>query len=142
MPAGVAQEIIGRELGASVEEVFASFDPVPLGSASIGQVHRAVLRGGETVAIKVQRPKAPRRVAGDLELMRDFAALHDRRFGRRFIVDVRGLVAEFEVVIRRELDYSAEAEYENSFAANFAGTQVGRTQVDLGLETQKGLTEE
>ena len=74
MPAGVAQRIIERELGAPVEELFASFDPVPLGSASIGQVHKAVLRSGETVAVKVQRPEAPGRVAGDLELMRDFAA--------------------------------------------------------------------
>ena len=124
MPAGVAQGIIERELGAPVDEVFASFDPVPLGSASIGQVHRAVLRGGETVAVKVQRPEAPRRVEGDLELMRDFAALLDRRFGRSLFVDVRGLVAEFEVVIRRELDYGAEAENARRFAANFAGTQV------------------
>ena len=56
MPAGAAQRIIERELGAPVEEVFATFDPDPLGSASIGQVHRAVLRDGGVVAVKVQRP--------------------------------------------------------------------------------------
>ena len=142
MPAGVAQEIIEGELGAPVDELFASFDPVPLGSASIGQVHRAVLRGGESVAIKVQRPEAPGRVGGDLELMRDFADLLDRRFGRRLFVDVRALVAEFEVVIRRELDYSAEAENARRFAANFAGTQVIIPQVYLGLSTPRVLTEE
>jgi ubiquinone biosynthesis protein len=142
MPAGVAQEIIEGELGAPVEEIFASFDPVPLGSASIGQVHRAVLRGGESVAVKVQGPEAPARVAGDLELMRDFAALLDRRFGRSLFVDVRGLVAEFEVVIRRELDYTAEAENARRFAANFAGTQVIIPGVYLGLSTRKVLTEE
>jgi ubiquinone biosynthesis protein len=142
MPAGVAQKIIEQELGAPVDEVFASFDPVPLGSASIGQVHKAVLRGGETVAVKVQRPEAPGRVAGDLELMRDFAALLDRRFGRRLFVDVGGLVAEFEVVIRRELDYSAEAENARRFAANFAGTQVVIPSVYLDLSTPKVLTEE
>jgi ubiquinone biosynthesis protein len=142
MPAGVAQKIIERELGAPVDEVFASFDPVPLGSASIGQVHKAVLRGGETVAVKVQRPEAPGRVAGDLELMRDIAALLDRRFGRGLFVDVSGLVAEFEVVIRRELDYSAEAENARRFAANFAGTQVIIPGVYLGLSTPRVLTEE
>ena len=142
MPAGVAQKIIERELGAPVDEVFASFDPVPLGSASIGQVHKAVLRGGETVAVKVQRPEAPGRVAGDLELMRDFAALLDRRFGRGLFVDVGGLVAEFEVVIRRELDYSAEAENARRFAANFAGTRVVIPAVYLDLSTPKVLTEE
>jgi len=142
MPAGVAQQIIEGELGAPVDEIFASFDPVPLGSASIGQVHRAVLRGGETVAVKVQRPEAPRRVEGDLELMRDFASLVDRRFGRSLFVDVRGLVAEFEVVIRRELDYTAEAENARRFAANFAGTQVIIPEVYLGLSTSRVLTEE
>jgi ubiquinone biosynthesis protein len=142
MPAGVAQKIIEQELGAPVDEVFASFDPVPLGSASIGQVHKAVLRGGETVAVKVQRPEAPGRVAGDLELMRDFAAFLDRRFGRGLFVDVSGLVAEFEVVVRRELDYSAEAENARRFAANFAGTQVVIPEVYLDLSTPKVLTEE
>ena len=142
MPAGVAQGIIERELGAPVDEVFASFDPVPLGAASIGQVHRAVLRTGETVAVKVQRPEAPRRVAGDLELMRDLAALLDRRFGRGLFVDVGGLVAEFEVVIRRELDYSAEAENARRFAANFAETQVVIPEIYLDLSTPKVLTEE
>jgi len=142
MPAGVAQRIIERELGAPVDEVFASFDPVPLGSASIGQVHKAELRSGETVAVKVQRPEAPGRVAGDLELMRDFAALLDRRFGRRLFVDVAGLVAEFEVVIRRELDFSAEAENARRFAANFAGTRVVIPAVYLDLSTSNVLTEE
>jgi ubiquinone biosynthesis protein len=142
MPAGVAQEIIEGELGAPVEEVFRSFDPVPLGSASIGQVHRAVLRSGETVAVKVQRPEAPGRVGGDLELMRDFAALLDRRFGRRLFIDVRGLVAEFEVVIRRELDYTTEAENARRFAANFAGTPVIIPAVYLELSTPSVLTEE
>ncbi|MDQ3603727.1 MAG: AarF/UbiB family protein, partial [Actinomycetota bacterium] len=83
-----------------------------------------------------------RRVGGDLELMRDFAALLDRRFGRRLFVDVRGLVAEFEVVIRRELDYTAEAENARRFAANFAGTPVIIPGVYLGLSTSKVLTEE
>jgi len=142
MPAGVAQEIVEGELGAPVDEVFASFDPVPLGSASIGQVHRAVLRGGERVAVKVQRPDAPLRVGGDLELMRDFATFLDQRFGRNLFVDVRGLVAEFEVVISRELDYTAEAENARRFAADFAGTQVIIPEVYLGLSTSKVLTEE
>jgi ubiquinone biosynthesis protein len=142
MPAGVAQGIIERELGAPVEEVFASFDPVPLGSASIGQVHRAVLLSGETVAVKVQRPEAPGRVGGDLELMREFADFLDRRFGRRLFIDVRGLVAEFEVVIRRELDYTAEAANARRFAANFAETTVVIPAVYLERSTSRVLTME
>ncbi len=142
MPAGVAQGIVERELGAPVEEVFASFDPVPLGSASIGQVHRAMLLGGETVAVKVQRPEAPGRVGGDLELMRDFAAFLDGRFGRRLFIDVRGLVAEFEVVIRRELDYTAEAANARRFAANFAQTPVVIPAVYLEVSTARVMTME
>jgi ubiquinone biosynthesis protein len=140
MPAGAAQAIVERELGAPVEEVFTRFDPEPLGSASIGQVHRAVLRDGEVVAVKVQRPEAPGRVESDLELMREFADFLDRRFGRRIFVDVRGLVAEFETVIRRELDYTAEAENARRFAVNFAGTPVVIPRVHLEYSTRRVLT--
>ena len=142
MPTGVAQGIIELELGAPVEEVFASFDPDPLGSASIGQVHRGVLLSGEAVAVKVQRPEAPGRVGGDLELMREFAGFLDRRFGRRIFIDVRGLVAEFEVVIRRELDYTAEAANARRFAANFVETPVVIPAVYLELSTTRVLTME
>jgi len=142
MPAGRAQAILERELGAPVEEVFSAFDPVPLGSASIGQVHRAVLRTGEIVAVKVQRPEAPGRIAADLELMREFADFVDRRFAQRVLVDARGLVAEFEVVVRRELDYTAEAQNARRFAANFAGTPVVIPSVYRELSTSKVLTME
>jgi ubiquinone biosynthesis protein len=142
MPAGRAQAILERELGAPVDEVFSQFDPVPLGSASIGQVHRAVLRTGEIVAVKVQRPEAPGRVAADLELMREFADFVDRRFAQRVLIDARGLVAEFEVVVRRELDYTAEAQNARRFAANFAGTPVAIPAVYRELSTSKVLTME
>jgi ubiquinone biosynthesis protein len=140
IPAGAAQAIVERELGAPVSEVFTQFDPEPLGSASIGQVHRAVLQDGQVVAVKVQRPEAPGRVESDLELMREFADFLDRRFGRRIFVDVRGLVAEFETVIRRELDYTAEAENARRFAVNFADTPVVIPRVHLEYSTSRVLT--
>ncbi len=142
MPAGRAQAILERELGAPVDEVFSEFEAVPLGSASIGQVHRAVLRSGEVVAVKVQRPEAPGRVAADLELMREFADFVDRRFAQKVLVDARGLVAEFEVVVRRELDYAAEAQNARRFAANFAGTPVAIPAVYQEFSTSKVLTME
>jgi ubiquinone biosynthesis protein len=64
----------------------------------------------------------------------------DRRFGNRIFVDVRGLVAEFETVIRRELDYTAEAENARRFAANFADTPVVIPKVHLGYSTSRILT--
>ncbi len=135
-----ARTIIERELGKPADEVFERLDPVVLGSASIGQVHRAVLRSGEAVAVKVQRPEAQERVESDLELMKDFANFLDRRFGRRIFVDVPGLVAEFDGVIRRELDYATEAENARRFAVNFTGTNVVIPKVYLDHSTSRVLT--
>lgn len=142
MPFHRVRSIIERELGADADELFESLDPEILGSASIGQVHRAVLRGGETVAIKVQRPEARGRVEADLDLMRQFANFLDRRFGRRIFVDVPSLVAEFDSVIRRELDYSGEAENARRFAINFADTDVVIPKVYLEHTTSRVLTAE
>jgi ubiquinone biosynthesis protein len=94
------------------------------------------------VAVKVQRPEARRRVESDLALMRDLASFIHQRFGDRTIVDVRGLVAEFEVVIRRELDYGAEARNARRFAANFAQTPVVIPDVYSTYSTNRVLTME
>ncbi len=142
IPLEAAQAVIERELGAPVGKVFAALDPVPLGSASIGQVYEARLHGGERVAVKVQRPEAQRRVEADLALMRDLAALLDARFGNRIFIDVKELVAEFEGVIRRELDYEAEAQNARRFAVNFAGTPVKIPGIFTELSTRRVLTME
>jgi ubiquinone biosynthesis protein len=105
-------------------------------------VYEARLHGGERVAVKVQRPEAQRRVEADLALMRDFAALLDARFGDRIFIDVKELVAEFEGVIRRELDYEAEAQNARRFAINFAGTPVKIPRVYTQLSTRRVLTME
>ncbi len=142
IPLERAQAVIEEELGTPVGKLFAEFDPVQLGSASIGQVYRARLRSGEAVAVKVQRPEARGRVEADLALMRDLAALLDARFGERILIDVPGLVAEFEGVIRRELDYGAEAQNARRFAHNFAGTRVKIPAIYLDLSTHRVLTME
>ncbi|HLM42901.1 MAG TPA: AarF/ABC1/UbiB kinase family protein, partial [Myxococcaceae bacterium] len=142
IPLEAAREVIERELEAPVGKVFAALDPTPLGSASIGQVYEARLHGGERVAVKVQRPEAQRRVEADLALMRDFAALLDARFGDSIFIDVKELVAEFEGVIRRELDYEAEAQNARRFAINFAGTPVKIPRVYTDLSTRRVLTME
>ena len=142
IPLDVAQAVIERELGIPAEKLFAKFDPVSLGSASIGQVYKAWLHSGEAVAVKVQRPEAPRRVVADLALMKDFAALLDSRFGDRIFIDVLGLVAEFEGVIRRELDYGAEAQNARRFAVNFTGTPVKIPKIYTELSTKRVLTME
>ncbi|WP_273845257.1 ABC1 kinase family protein [Rubrobacter calidifluminis] len=142
VPLEAVQRVIEEELGAGVGEVFSDFDPVPLGSASIGQVHRATLRRGEEVAVKVQRPGARRRIEGDLVLMRELAGFVDTRLGERLFVSVRPLVAEFEGVIRRELDYSVEAENARRFAHNFAGTPVKIPSIHQEFSTPRIITME
>jgi ubiquinone biosynthesis protein len=142
IPLEQAQRVIEEDLSVPVEKLFAAFDPVQLGSASIGQVYRARLRSGEAVAVKVQRPGARGRVEADLALMRDLAALLDARFGDRILIDVPGLVAEFEGVILRELDYGAEAQNARRFAHNFAGTHVKVPAIYLDLSTRRVLTME
>ena len=142
IPLEAAQAVIERELGVPTGKLFAEFDPVQLGSASIGQVYKARLHGGELVAVKVQRPEARGRVEADLALMKDLAALLDARFGDRIFIDVPGLVAEFEGVIRRELDYGAEAQNARRFAANFAGTPVKIPKIYAELSTREVLTME
>ncbi len=142
IPLEAAQAVIERELGAPGGKVFAALDSTPLGSASIGQVYEARLHGGERVAVKVQRPEAQRRVEADLALMRDFAALLDARFGDRIFIDVKELVAEFEGVIRRELDYEAEAQNARRFAINFVGTSVKIPRIYTELSTRRVLTME
>jgi ubiquinone biosynthesis protein len=142
MPLEVTRAVVERELEVPAEKLLAEFDPVWLGSASIGQVYRARLHGGEQVAVKVQRPEAPGRVEADLALMRDLAALLDARFGDRIFIDVKELVAEFEGVIRRELDYEQEAENARRFAANFAGTPVKIPEIHTDLSTKRVITME
>ena len=79
VPADEIREVIERELGATVEEEFASFDFEPLAAASIGQTHRAVLKTGERVVVKVQRPGIEDVVHRDAAVLRLAAGVIDRR---------------------------------------------------------------
>jgi ubiquinone biosynthesis protein len=85
----VAQAVMEGELGVPVGKLFAEFDPVWLGSASIGQVYRARLHGGDLVAVKVQRPEAAGRFAEFLRLMMDLEALFVARFWDRIFFEFK-----------------------------------------------------
>jgi predicted unusual protein kinase regulating ubiquinone biosynthesis (AarF/ABC1/UbiB family) len=108
------------ELGHPVDQVFDSFDPVPAAAASLGQVHRAVLRGGQPVAVKVQRPGVEELVAADLAAVRTVARYVQRwtRWGRQ--VEPLALVDELERTVGEELDYLVEAKHAERFRRNFA----------------------
>ena len=112
-------EVIVRELGAPAGELFREFDPVPLASASIGQVHRAVLSGGEEVVVKVQRPGVEVVAERDLEILLHLARLVSERTGLGEQYDLVGLVEEFGATLRDELDYTREGRNADTFRELF-----------------------
>jgi ubiquinone biosynthesis protein len=102
--------IIESELGASVDELFASFDREPLATASLAQVHRATLHDGAEVAVKVQRPGVRNRIEIDIEVMHELArfAAKYTAFGKRY--GLTQIVSELEHSLSQELDFRQEAE--------------------------------
>ncbi|HHV62374.1 MAG TPA: hypothetical protein GXX51_07025 [Firmicutes bacterium] len=112
--------VVASELGSKVEDLFMFFDPDPIAAASIGQVHRAILKTGEEVAIKVQRPGIERIVQLDLEILEDIAQLAEGRFTWAELYKPSTIVREFADTLRRELDYTTEAHNADVFARNFA----------------------
>ena len=115
------ERVVREELGLTIEQAFLEFDHVPTAAASIGQVHRAVLPNGDRVAVKVQRPQAPRQIEADLALLRQAARLAKERVQALDFIDPEQLVDEFARSIRAELDYRAEARNAEAFRRNFAG---------------------
>jgi len=121
-PVGFNQirDVIEAELDLTIERAFLEFDVVPMASASIGQVHRAVLPDGQEVAVKVQRPAAPAQIEADLSLLYQAARLLRERVKALEFLDPRELVDEFARSIRLELDYGHEARNAETFYRNFA----------------------
>jgi ubiquinone biosynthesis protein len=116
-----AERVIEEELGNTLERLFLDFEPAPVAAASIGQVHRATLPNGRRVAVKVQRPGAPRKIEADLGLLYQAARLARERIRAFDFVDTRQLVDEFARSIRKELDYRQEARNAQTFHRHFVG---------------------
>jgi ubiquinone biosynthesis protein len=116
-----AERVIVEDLGNSIERLFLDFEREPVAAASIGQVHRATLPNGKQVAVKVQRPGAPRQIEADLALLYQAAKLVKERVHALDFIDARGLIDEFAGQIRKELDYRLEARNAQTFHHNFAG---------------------
>ena len=103
-----SQRVIREELELPLEKLFLEFEETPMAAASIGQVHRAVLPNGQRVAVKVQRPDAPRQIEADLALLYQAARLAKERVRALDFIDAHELVDEFARSIRHELDYRQE----------------------------------
>jgi ubiquinone biosynthesis protein len=102
------ERTIREELGVRVSHAFVEFDRVPIAAASLGQVHRAVLRGGREVAVKVQRPGIHESIEKDLATFHEIAKVIDR-IGAARNVDAARVLEEFRRTLLAELDYREEA---------------------------------
>lgn len=104
-----AKRIIEAETGQAIDELFVYFEDKPLGSASIGQVHRARLHDGNDVVVKVRRPGVKKTVQTDLELIKEFVKLTENYFIKLGVLNPLDIVGAFEKSIKKELDYDMEA---------------------------------
>lgn len=112
-------KIIETELGSPPEELFDFIDEIPFASASIGQVHRAGLENGETVAVKVQRPGIKKIIEVDLEIMLHLATLMERNIKEMALYRPVKIVEEFARTLEKEIDYTIEAASMERFARHF-----------------------
>ena len=122
-PFEAIRAVVEQDLGLTLEQAFESFDPVPIGSASVGQVHVAQLPGGREVVVKVQRPDAADTLNADIDLLYQLARLSKDRVKRLAFLDLEGMVDEFAKTVRQELDYRNEARNDEAVRRNFEGNE-------------------
>jgi predicted unusual protein kinase regulating ubiquinone biosynthesis (AarF/ABC1/UbiB family) len=111
----IRDQIIG-ELGHSPEEIFSEFEAIPIAAASLGQVHKAVLKSGRKVAVKVQYPEIDRIVETDIMMFHIVTKLLRGRYGK---INLEVLHSEFSRIVRAELDYIREGTSAERFRTNF-----------------------
>lgn len=129
VPSARIRAVIEREMGRPVDFLFADFSDPPLAVASVAQVHRARLAGGEEVVVKVVRPGIHKKIRHDIRLMYFLAGRLESLFEVARIIGFTNLVREFERTIFKELDMFMEAANIERFAANFKDSRelyVGR----------------
>lgn len=134
---------IAEEGPGTIDHVFIAINPVPVAAASLGQVHKAILKTGENVAIKVMRPGIEETVSIDLATLKVLIAFARRfaKIGRLF--DLKEVYQEFEEVITDELDYTKEANNIEKFRDSFLGFPgVSVPNVYRELSTSKILVME
>ncbi|HLL72701.1 MAG TPA: AarF/UbiB family protein [Pyrinomonadaceae bacterium] len=112
------ERIVEDDLGVRLSKAFNRFDSVPMASASLGQVHRAEMRDGREVVVKIQRPDIREQIVQDTEALTELAVFLDSHteMGKRY--DFAQMLAEFRKSLLRELDYRDEASHLTEFANN------------------------
>jgi len=112
------ERIVSGELGVRLSKAFTDFDPAPLAAASLSQVHKATMRDGREVVVKVQRPDIRDLIVGDLEALGEIATFLDQHteLGRRYEFD--NMLSHLRKSLLRELDFTIEANNLHSIAEN------------------------
>src|SRR6476659_137288 len=112
------ERIVSGELGVRISKAFADFDPVPLAAASLAQVHRAWMRDGRAVVVKVQRPGIRELIVGDLEALGEIAHFLDEHteLGRRY--EFENMLVNLRQSLLRELDFTIEANNLHTISEN------------------------
>ncbi|KXS42787.1 MAG: ubiquinone biosynthesis protein [Methanolobus sp. T82-4] len=113
------REVIREELGADIEELYMHFEEIPIAAASIGQVHRAKLKNGDEVVVKVQRPGIKKTIEADLDIMYSLAGFAEEHMPESRLYRPVEIVEEFERSIHDEMDYTQEGRNAERFANNF-----------------------
>ena len=135
------EKIVEAELGTRISRAFSSFEAEPLASASLGQVHRARMRDGRPVAVKVQRPGIREGIAEDLEALRELARFMDRHSSLGARYELEKTVETFGRTLVAELDYRREAQNLTRLSQNLE--RFERIVVPLpveGFTTERVLT--
>ena len=143
IPSEKVDEIIAEELGVRASRVFVEFDTEPLAAASLGQTHRAVMRNGRVVVVKVQRPDIRTQILEDLNAFQDIAEVIEERTeaGKRFMV--KTTVEEFRTTMLGELDYRREAQNLKTMGENLKEFELITVPRPVeGLTTSRVLTME
>jgi predicted unusual protein kinase regulating ubiquinone biosynthesis (AarF/ABC1/UbiB family) len=114
------ERIVSGELGVRMSKAFADFDPTPLAAASLSQVHRAYMRDGRDVVVKVQRPNIRDLIVGDLEALNEIAHFLDQHteLGRRY--EFENMLINLRKSLLRELDFTIEANNLHTIGQNLA----------------------
>jgi predicted unusual protein kinase regulating ubiquinone biosynthesis (AarF/ABC1/UbiB family) len=115
-----AERVIQEDLGVRISKAFPTFEVEPMAAASLGQVHRATLRDGRPVAVKVQRPNIRDGLAADLATMEDIAGFLDQHTAAGEQFEFVQMVAEFRRTLAQELDYQREAHNLVRIASNLS----------------------
>lgn len=137
----IIKSTIKAELGSSINSLFAEFDKQPLASASIGQVHKAVLKNGKKIVVKVQRPNLSIQIKEDIRILRYLASLIERHIPDLKYYHLNEIIDEFERSIMKEIDYYQEKMNIKRFEAMFKDDKnIFVPKVYDKYSTQKVLT--